>query len=337
MSKSDKWLTAKLAEIVPGPDFPSGGVIVGTEGISAAYGEGRGGIKVRAKAEVVKATAKRDRIVVTELPYMVGPERVCEQIAKLIENDKLPDVSSCNDLSDRQALLDSPQRQRKEDEKMLRDAAAPLVAPRRTEIVADDGSAAARSGFRRESVWSRRSTPPRGETSSSYRRRGRRSALQAADGRSSAAGRRGRLRPGLCRPQRVLRLGRGFPGALRAGGAEARRRRRRSARCGASAAGWPVWARSPRRIGPQSVGRQRRRLRPGNLANPRQPPRTTPAQELALRPAADNAAGGAPARRANTSRANATVYITVHGHRSSGPAIRLPYHPHRQPRRPDRG
>ena len=101
LSGSDKWLTAKLAEIVPGPDFPSGGVIVGTEGIAAAYGEGKGGIKVRAKAEVVKATAKRDRIVVTELPYMVGPERVCEQIAKMIENDKLPEVSSCNDLSDR--------------------------------------------------------------------------------------------------------------------------------------------------------------------------------------------------------------------------------------------
>ena len=66
---------AELMEVLPGPDFPSGGIVI-DDGLASAYETGRGSVRVRARAEIVKRTRQRDGIVVTELPYLIGPERV---------------------------------------------------------------------------------------------------------------------------------------------------------------------------------------------------------------------------------------------------------------------
>ncbi|NBO45727.1 MAG: DNA topoisomerase IV subunit A [Actinobacteria bacterium] len=91
---------AQLMKIVPGPDFPTGGIIIGTDGIKDAYATGRGSIRVRARAAVEQVSARREGIVVTELPYNVGPERVIEKIKEAVESKKLQGVSDVRDLSD---------------------------------------------------------------------------------------------------------------------------------------------------------------------------------------------------------------------------------------------
>lgn len=88
--------------VMPGPDFPSGGVIVSSaDDIADAYRTGRGSIRVRAKVAVERATARRYRIVVTELPYMVGPERAAARIRELAAADKLDGVDGVEDHTDR--------------------------------------------------------------------------------------------------------------------------------------------------------------------------------------------------------------------------------------------
>ncbi|MBU6213837.1 MAG: DNA topoisomerase IV subunit A [Actinomycetales bacterium] len=91
---------AQLMKIVPGPDFPTGGVIIGTDGIRDAYETGRGTFRVRARASVEQVSARREGIVVTELPYNVGPERVIEKIKDAVESKKLQGVADVRDLSD---------------------------------------------------------------------------------------------------------------------------------------------------------------------------------------------------------------------------------------------
>ena len=91
---------AQLMKIVPGPDFPTGGVIMGTDGIRDAYATGRGTFRVRARASVEQVSARREGIVVTELPYNVGPERVIEKIKDAVESKKLQGVADVRDLSD---------------------------------------------------------------------------------------------------------------------------------------------------------------------------------------------------------------------------------------------
>src|SRR5690606_671298 len=80
---------AELIAVLPGPDFPSGGIIV-DDGLAEAYETGRGSVRIRARAEIVKLTRAREGIVVTELPYQVGPERVVTRIQELVRNGKLP-------------------------------------------------------------------------------------------------------------------------------------------------------------------------------------------------------------------------------------------------------
>ena len=92
---------AELMKHLPAPDFPNGALIVQAESLLSVYETGKGTVRVRARAEVEHATATRERIVVTELPYMVGPERVLTKIRELILAGKLPGVSSVTDLSDR--------------------------------------------------------------------------------------------------------------------------------------------------------------------------------------------------------------------------------------------
>jgi len=91
-----------LMRFIPGPDLPTGGKIVGLDGIRDAYETGRGTFKMRATARVESVTARRKGIVVTELPYGVGTERVMEQIKKLVLSKKLQGIADIKDLSDRE-------------------------------------------------------------------------------------------------------------------------------------------------------------------------------------------------------------------------------------------
>ncbi len=91
-----------LMRFVPGPDLPTGGKIVGLDGIRDAYESGRGTFRMRATARVESVTARRKGIVVTELPYGVGTERVMEQIKKLVLAKKLQGIADIKDLSDRE-------------------------------------------------------------------------------------------------------------------------------------------------------------------------------------------------------------------------------------------
>lgn len=95
----------ELMKRLPAPDFPGGGRIIAGDGIRAAYAGGKGSLRVRARAEIENVTARRDRIVVTELPYMVGPERVQARIRRLLQEGKLDDVGAVTDLSDRHSGL----------------------------------------------------------------------------------------------------------------------------------------------------------------------------------------------------------------------------------------
>ncbi|MRH29788.1 DNA topoisomerase 4 subunit A [Microbacterium sp. SYP-A9085] len=90
-----------LMEFVPGPDLPGGGVITGVDGIKEAYQTGRGSFRTRAKVSVEHLGPRRTGLVVTELPYLVGPERVIEKIKDAVTAKKLTGVADVADLTDR--------------------------------------------------------------------------------------------------------------------------------------------------------------------------------------------------------------------------------------------
>ncbi len=94
----------ELEEHVTGPDFPTGGFICGTEGIKDAYRTGRGRIVMRARTEVEEVKGGGERIVVSEIPFMVNKSRLIEQIAQLVRDKKLPDIRDMRDESDRDGL-----------------------------------------------------------------------------------------------------------------------------------------------------------------------------------------------------------------------------------------
>ncbi|WIB68831.1 DNA topoisomerase IV subunit A [Curtobacterium sp. MCBD17_035] len=91
----------ELMEFVPGPDLPSGGTIVGLAGVRDAYATGRGSFRTRAKVSVESITPRKTGLVVTELPYLVGPERVIEKIKDGVQSKKLSGISDVTDLTDR--------------------------------------------------------------------------------------------------------------------------------------------------------------------------------------------------------------------------------------------
>ena len=95
---------AELMECIPGPDFPTGGIIMGRSGIRAAYATGKGKITVRAKTEIVEGKNGRFKIVVTELPYQVNKARLIEHIADLVKDKKMEGISNIEDHSDRQGM-----------------------------------------------------------------------------------------------------------------------------------------------------------------------------------------------------------------------------------------
>ncbi|GIV77481.1 MAG: DNA gyrase subunit A [Litorilinea sp.] len=94
----------ELMQFVKGPDFPTGGIILGTEGIKQAYGTGRGRILLRAKTQIEETSSGRFRIIVTEIPYQVNKSVLIERIAELVRNGVLDQISDLRDESDRTGM-----------------------------------------------------------------------------------------------------------------------------------------------------------------------------------------------------------------------------------------
>ena len=95
---------SELMECIPGPDFPTGGIIMGRSGIRAAYATGKGKITVRAKTEIVEAKNGRFKIIITELPYKVNKARLIENIANLVKEKRIEGISNIEDHSDRKGM-----------------------------------------------------------------------------------------------------------------------------------------------------------------------------------------------------------------------------------------
>ncbi len=96
--------TDELMDVLPGPDFPGGGIVVVDESLRAAYDSGRGSVRVRARVSVEPVTRRRQALIVTELPHLVGPERVVSRITELVGAGRLLGVSGIADLSDMDGL-----------------------------------------------------------------------------------------------------------------------------------------------------------------------------------------------------------------------------------------
>jgi DNA gyrase subunit A len=96
--------TEGLMAHIPGPDFPTGGAIMGREGIVSAYETGRGSIKVRGKAYAEQTSTGRMRIIITEIPYAVNKSKLVLKIAELVREKKLPEISDLRDESDRKGM-----------------------------------------------------------------------------------------------------------------------------------------------------------------------------------------------------------------------------------------
>ncbi len=94
----------ELMDLIPGPDFPTAGIINGARGIAEAYATGRGRIYVRARTEVEEMDSGRQRIVVTELPYQVNKARLLERIAELVKEKKIEGISELRDESDKEGM-----------------------------------------------------------------------------------------------------------------------------------------------------------------------------------------------------------------------------------------
>jgi DNA gyrase subunit A len=94
----------ELMKLVKGPDFPTGGMVMGFEGLRGAYENGRGVIKVRGKAHVEQGKTGRSSIVITEIPYQVNKSRLTERIAELVRSKKLTGISDLRDESDRAGM-----------------------------------------------------------------------------------------------------------------------------------------------------------------------------------------------------------------------------------------
>ncbi|CAI2601618.1 DNA gyrase subunit A [Apilactobacillus kunkeei] len=96
--------TADLMEALPGPDFPTGGVVLGKSGIRRAYESGKGSIVLRAKTEIEEQKSGKQRIIATEIPYMVNKAKLIEHIANLVRDKRLDGITDINDESDRDGM-----------------------------------------------------------------------------------------------------------------------------------------------------------------------------------------------------------------------------------------
>ncbi len=100
----DEITVEDLIKIVPGPDFPTGGIIVGTEGIRQAYSTGKGKITLQGKAQIEEIRGGRYAIRITEIPYQVNKTTLIERIAELVRSDRIPEISDLRDESDRTGM-----------------------------------------------------------------------------------------------------------------------------------------------------------------------------------------------------------------------------------------
>lgn len=104
VSENPAITTEELMEIIPGPDFPTGGLILGRSGIRRAYETGRGSIVVRSKVEIEQKTSGKEVIIVNELPYQVNKARLIEKIAELVRDKKIDGITNIRDESDRNGM-----------------------------------------------------------------------------------------------------------------------------------------------------------------------------------------------------------------------------------------
>ncbi|WP_409303572.1 DNA gyrase subunit A [Peribacillus sp. SCS-155] len=104
VSKNKEISIAELMEIIPGPDFPTAGMILGRSGIRRAYETGRGSITLRAKVEIEEKSNGKQVIVVTELPYQVNKAKLIEKIAELVRDKKIDGITDLRDESDRTGM-----------------------------------------------------------------------------------------------------------------------------------------------------------------------------------------------------------------------------------------
>jgi DNA gyrase subunit A len=93
--------TKQLMKFIPGPDLPNGGIIIGLDGVIEAYDTGRGTFKTRARVSIESVSPRKQGIVITELPYLIGPEKVIEKIKDGVNSKKLQGISDVTDLTDR--------------------------------------------------------------------------------------------------------------------------------------------------------------------------------------------------------------------------------------------
>ena len=100
----DEVTVEDLMKFISGPDFPTGGLIIGTEGIRKAYSTGKGSIVVRGRANVEEIKGNRYQIRITEIPYQANKTSLIERIADLVRNDKLPEIADLRDESDRNGM-----------------------------------------------------------------------------------------------------------------------------------------------------------------------------------------------------------------------------------------
>jgi len=104
VSKDPEITTAELMEIIPGPDFPTGGLILGRSGIRKAYETGRGSITLRAKVVIEQKANGKEVIIVNEIPYQVNKARLIEKIAELAREKKIDGITDLRDESDRKGM-----------------------------------------------------------------------------------------------------------------------------------------------------------------------------------------------------------------------------------------
>ena len=95
---------AELMEFIPGPDFPTGGIIMGRSGIRSAYATGKGKITLRGKATIEEKSNGRFQIIITEIPYMVNKAKMVERIAELVKDKRIEGISDLSDESDREGM-----------------------------------------------------------------------------------------------------------------------------------------------------------------------------------------------------------------------------------------
>jgi DNA gyrase subunit A len=104
VSKDPDITIQELMDVIPGPDFPTGGLILGRSGIRKAYETGRGSIKLRAKVEIEQKSSGKEVIIVNEIPYQVNKARLIERIAELVREKKIDGITDLRDESDREGM-----------------------------------------------------------------------------------------------------------------------------------------------------------------------------------------------------------------------------------------